>query len=91
LQGNLVQPLAHDSDSLCELWHGILGHLHYRDFLILRGIVIGLPEFMIDQKGVCKGCALGKNSKDTFPSSEIRSKGILDLSNVRGLILVESL
>jgi hypothetical protein len=38
-----------------------------------------------------KGCALGKNSKDAFPSSESRSKGILDLihSHVNGPMLVE--
>jgi hypothetical protein len=28
---------------------------------------------------VCRGCALSKNSKATFPSNELRSKGILDL------------
>jgi hypothetical protein len=30
LQGNPVQALGHDGDSLCELWHRRLGHLHYR-------------------------------------------------------------
>jgi hypothetical protein len=28
---------------------------------------------------MCRGCALGKNAKDGFPSSESRPKGILDL------------
>jgi hypothetical protein len=42
---------------------------------------------------VCKGCALGKNAKTIFPSSESRSKGILVLINsyVSGLMSVESL
>jgi hypothetical protein len=41
---------------------------------------------------VCKGCALGKNVKASFPSSETRSKGILDLihSDVGGPMSVAS-
>jgi hypothetical protein len=34
---------------------------------------------------MCRGCAFGKNSKDSFPSSESRSKRILDISYVCGL------
>jgi hypothetical protein len=69
-----------------------LGHLHYISILILRGIVTGLPEFSIEQQGVCRGCALGKNAKDSFPRSESRSKGILDLihSYVSGPMSVAS-
>jgi hypothetical protein len=61
--------------------------------LILREIVTGLLEFSIEQQGVCRGCALGKNSKDSFPSSKSRSKGILDLihSYVSGSMSVASL
>jgi hypothetical protein len=42
---------------------------------------------------VCRGCALGKNIKKPFPSSENRSKGILDLicSDVCGPMPVNSL
>jgi hypothetical protein len=42
---------------------------------------------------VCRGCALGKNAKDDFPSSESRSKGILDIihSYVSGSMSVASL
>jgi hypothetical protein len=85
--------LVHDSDILCELWHKSLEHLHYMAFPILRGIVTGLPEFNIEHQGVCRECVLSKHSKDTFPSSESRSKGILDLihSNVSGKMLVASL
>jgi hypothetical protein len=49
LQGNHVQYLVHESDNLCEIWHRRLGHLHYREFTILRGIVIGLLEFSIEK------------------------------------------
>jgi transposase InsO family protein len=49
-----------------------------------KKIVIGLPDFSIEQQGVCTGCALGNNAKVAFPSIEHRFKGILDLihSNV---------
>jgi transposase InsO family protein len=42
---------------------------------------------------VCRGCALGKNIKKPFSSSENRSKGILDLihSDVCGPMPVKSL
>ena len=30
-------------------------------------------------EGVCKGCAKGKNTKKTFPSSERKDKGILEI------------
>jgi hypothetical protein len=79
LKGKPVQALVHDSDNLCELWHKRMGHLHYRALPILREIVTGLPDFSVEQQGVCRGCALGKNAKAAFPSSESRSKGILDL------------
>jgi hypothetical protein len=46
---------------------------------ILREIVTGLPEFSIDQHGVCRGCTLGKHAKVAFQSRKHRSKGILDL------------
>jgi hypothetical protein len=92
LQGKPVQALVHDRDNLCELWHRRLGHLHYRALPILRGIVIGLLDFSVEQQGVCRGCALGKNAKDDFPSRESRSKGILDRihSDVSGLMSVAS-
>jgi hypothetical protein len=48
LQGNIVQDLVHNNDSLYELWKRKLGNLHYMDFFILRGNFIGLPEFRIE-------------------------------------------
>jgi hypothetical protein len=79
LTGQPAQDLVHDSDSLCELWHRRSGHLHYRSLPVLRRIVTSLPEFGAEHQGVCRGCALGKNAKAVFPSSDSRSKGILDL------------
>jgi hypothetical protein len=55
-------------------------------------MVVGIPELQSIHEGVCRGCALGKNIKKPFPSSENISKGILDLihSYVCGHIPVKS-
>jgi hypothetical protein len=79
LQGEPIRALVHNNDNLCELWHKRMGHLHHRVLPILREIVTGLPEFSIEQHGVCRGCTLGKHAKVAFPSSKHRSKEILDL------------
>ena len=42
-------------------------------------MVTGLLEFSTKHNDVCRGCALGKYSKTTFPSSDSRSTWILDL------------
>ena len=42
-------------------------------------MVIGMPEVSLKHEGICKGCALGKNTKKSFSISKNRSKGILDL------------
>jgi hypothetical protein len=70
-----------------------MGHLHHKALPILREIVTGLPDFSIEQQGVCRGCTLGKHAKVAFPSSEHRSKGILDLvhSDVCGPMSVASI
>jgi hypothetical protein len=93
LQGEPVRALVHNSDNLCELWHKRMGHLHHKALPILREIVTGLPEFSIEQHGVCRGCTLGKHAKVAFPSNEHRSKEILDLvhSDVCGPMSVASI
>jgi len=47
----------------------------------------------IRNDGVCKGCALKKHVRGSFPSSDNRSKGILDIihSDVCGQMTVPSL
>jgi hypothetical protein len=56
-------------------------------------MVEGIPEFQSTHEGISKGCALGKNIKKPFPSSNNRSKEILDLihSDVCGQMAVKSL
>ena len=89
LRGRLV----HDNTSLSELLHRIFSHLHYKSLPSLRKMVIGFPEILIDHDGVCKGWVLGKLAKSSFPNSESRSKGILDLvhSDLCGPLSVASL
>ena len=85
-----AQALVHDSAIISELLHRILAHLNYQVLPTLRNMVTGLPMLHVDHDGVC---ALGKNTKGSFPKSESKSKGILDLvhSDSCGLITVTSL
>jgi hypothetical protein len=77
-----LHPLAASSDSsrqLCELWHRRMAHLHHGALGELREVVTGVPQISIEHQDVCRGCALGKFTKASFPSSDTRSTGILDL------------
>ena len=89
----LAQALVHDSTNINELWHIRLTNLNYQSLPTLRNIVTGLPVFHVDDDGVCRRCALDKNTKGSFPKSEIRSKGILDLihSDLCGPMTITSL
>ena len=69
-QGQSIKGLMHTGESLCELWHRRMGHLHHRAIPLLRKMVTGLPDFSLDHQGVCRGCALCKNVKASFPSSK---------------------
>ena len=83
LSFQLHHALAHDSSSdcgdLCKLWHTRIAHLHHPSLRILTEIVTSVPEFNTEHSEVCKGCALGKYVKTTFPSSDSRSTCALDL------------
>src|SRR5713226_6493051 len=76
LKGQPEQALVHDSVEPNELWHRRLAHVHYRALLLASKAVEGLLEMQTKHEGVCKGCAKGKNTKKTFPSSESKAKGI---------------
>jgi hypothetical protein len=56
-------------------------------------MVEGIPELQSTHGGICRGCALSKNVKNPFSSSNNRSKEILDLihSDVCGPMPVKSL
>jgi hypothetical protein len=40
--------------------------------------VTGLLQLYVENDGIFRGCSLGTNAKGSFPSSDNRSKGILD-------------
>ena len=46
---------------------------------MLRKIVTSLPQFSTEHQEVCRGCALGKYTKASFPSSEHIAAKILEL------------
>jgi hypothetical protein len=76
-----VRALMHSTNNgdLCEIWHRRMAHLHHGDLGILREIVNGVPEFNTEHQEVCKGCVIGKYAKTSFPSSDNKVTGILDL------------
>ena len=53
--------------------------MHYRSLPITSKAIEGLLEIQEKHDGVCKGCEKGKNTKRTFPSSESKAKGILEI------------
>ena len=84
MKGYPKKDLGHDTVETNELCHTRLAHVHYRVLPLASKFVEGLPEIQEKHEGVCKGCAKGKNTKKTFPSREIKAKGILEIiqSNV---------
>ena len=79
MKGQPEQDLVHDSVDPNELWHRSITHVHYRALPLARKAVEGLPKTKTKNDGVCKGYAKGKNTKNTFPSSESKAKGILEI------------
>ena len=79
LKGHPEQALVHDTVEPSELWNRRLAHVHYRALPLASKSIEDLPQFQPKHDGVYKGCAKGKNTKKTFPSSEIKAKGILEI------------
>ena len=79
LKGQQEQALVHDSVEPNELWHRRLAHVHYKALLIASKADEGLPKIQEKHEGVYNGCAKGKNTKKTFPSSERKEKGTLEI------------
>ena len=93
LKGHLEQALVHDTIEPNELWHRRFAHVHYRALPLASKAIEGLPKIQEKHDGVCKGCAKGKNTKNPFPSSESKAKGVLEIihSDVCGLMSSSSL
>ena len=79
MKGHPEQALAHDTVAPNEIWHRIIAHVHYRALPLASKAVEGLLEMQTKHECVCKGCAKGKNTKKTFPSSESKAKRILEI------------
>ena len=60
-----------------ELWHNILGHIHYRALKVMQKISTGLPKGTLVQSDTCKGCTMGKYVKVIFHEKENRASWIL--------------
>ena len=93
LKGKPEQTLVHESIEPNDMWHRRLAHLHYRALPMASESVSRLPEIQENNEGIYKGCAQGKNVKKTFPNSESKAKGILEIvhSDVCGSMSSSSL
>ena len=81
LKGHLETALVHETTNPSELWHKRLAHINYKALPHVNKVVMGLPDLKIKHKGICKGCAKGKNIKNPFPKSETKTIGTLELIN----------
>ena len=79
LKGHPETTLVHETTSSSELWHRRISRINYKELPYVSKVVTGLPYLNIDHEGNCKGCARGKNIKNTFPKSETKTKGTLEL------------
>ena len=79
LKGHPEQALILDTVDPSKLWHRRSAHVHYKALPLASKSIEGLPKIQAKHDGVCKGCAKGKNTKKTFPGSESKSKGILEI------------
>jgi hypothetical protein len=77
VSGQSVQTLAQDATRSNELWHKILGHIHYKSLPDIQKMVCGMPSIYLSKNEICKGCMLGKNVKKAFPRIDNRAQGIL--------------
>jgi hypothetical protein len=79
LKGHSEAAMTHAIENSCELWHRRLAHINYKALPYICKVVIGLPELKGDHKGVCNGCAQGKNIKNPFPKRDNKTEGVLEL------------
>jgi hypothetical protein len=74
LKGHSEAAMTHAIENSCEIWHRRLAHINYKALPYICKAVTGLPELKGDHKGVCNGCAQGKNIKNPFPKRTTRQK-----------------
>ena len=96
-RSQLKSPMAlidsHGDKDLNELWHRRMGHLHHGALRILKSTVTRVLDLSTERNDVCKGCALGKYAKATFPRSKHKAKSVLGLihSDICGPMSVKAL
>jgi hypothetical protein len=79
LKGHSEAALTHSIENPCELWHRRLAHINYKALPYVSKTITGLLKFKVGHKGVCNGCAQGKNIKNPFSKRDIKAKGVLEL------------
>eukprot|EP00253_Pinus_taeda_P036297 PITA_36297 len=77
VRGSLLGVMSFDTSIQSELWHQRFAHLHYKALHDVRKMVTEMPEFRLEQEGVCPGCAEGKLKRGPFPSSQRKTSNIL--------------
>jgi len=75
----------HGDKDLNELWHRRMGHLHHGALRILKSTVTGVLDLSMEQDDVCRGCALGKYAKATFPTNKYRAQECTRIDTLRYL------
>lgn len=85
ISGQAIHALVHEMMHPYKLWHKRFGHLNCNALPNLQKMVTGMPVFHFENDSVCKGCALGKNTKKVYPHSNKRDKDILRLNSFRCL------
>jgi hypothetical protein len=63
------------SRDMCEIWHWRMGHIHHGSLRILREITIGIPYLSVENHDLCRGCAMGKYTKASFPTVLVEKQG----------------
>jgi hypothetical protein len=79
LKGHSEVAMTHAIENSCELWHRRLSHINYKALPYICKAVTGLPELKGDHKGICSGCAQGKNIKNPFLKRDRKTEGVLEL------------
>ena len=83
----------HETLDSNEIWHRRLGHINFPALTSMEKSVTRMPKLSHIHNESCKGCALGKNTKKSFPHSLSKTKDVLELvhSDLRGPVSLPSI
>lgn len=78
-----------------QLWHERYGHIgmHNLQILASKELARGLPKKISNLEGVCTGCMMGKQARESFPNEGKRATEALELvhSDLCGPMSVQTL